>query len=248
MAANPLPLLAFPADDHVTAATVAWGSEDIAFPAENVQDSDPANVTKSTLASDTLTITTSSIIPVAVALINTNATSATINGVSVPIPALDAGGQRIHAWKDLTLSGLGSNTVWSIVLTRSSGPVWIGRICLVTAIQDVNMKYGLRLGHKRPGDIEIQTRLGSIIRHNAKIRQRTAEGEVDWQPSEAMLRQLDANAEGANTPFLFIPDEATNDAWFVTFKSSEFWVRYEDVDVRMIALSFLEVSNGPPNG
>lgn len=107
---NPLPLVALPGDDAVWTATVAMSSEDAAFPATNLQTGDPAEVAKSTGTSTTITITTPSITPVAVALINTNAETASINGDPITIPALDPDGQRKHAWMDMRGSPSGTGT------------------------------------------------------------------------------------------------------------------------------------------
>jgi len=245
---NPLPLVALPGDDAVWTATVAMSTEDAAFPASNLKTGDPAEVAKSTGTSTTITITTSSITPVAVALINTNAELASINGDPIAIPALDPDGQRKHAWMDMRGSPSGTGTSWTIVLSRASGVVWCGRIVLATAIYDLNLKYGLKRGRKRPGDIEMRTRLGSVVRYGAQIRTRWASGVVDLIENETLLAQLEASAKGSLLPFLFVPDELTNDAWFVTFTANDFVVTIPDYDVRESPLSFEELSSGPPNG
>lgn len=245
---NPLPLVALPGDDLVWTATVAMSNEDTAYPATNLKTADPALVAKSTTTTTTITITTASVTPVAVALINTNAEMASINGDPIAIPSTDPDGQRIHPWLDMRGSPSGTGTTWTIVLSKSAGVVWCGRVVLLTAIYDLNLKYGLKLGRRRPGDVEIKTRLGSIIRHGADIRTRWAVAEIDVIASETLLKQLDASAKGSLLPFLFVPDEATNDAWFVRFKSGEFSLTYPDIDVREIPFSVDEVSSGPPNG
>jgi hypothetical protein len=66
--------VALPGDDAVWNATVAMTNEDAAYPAANIKDADPATVAKSTTTTTTITLTTSGISPVAIALINTNAT------------------------------------------------------------------------------------------------------------------------------------------------------------------------------
>lgn len=244
----PLPLVALPGDDAIWGASLSMSNEDASYPASNLKNDDPADVAKSTTTSTTITVTTSSITPVAVALINTNAQSATFNGDPFTIPSLDPDGQRIHPWLDLRGSPVAPGTSWSIALSRSSGVVWCGRIVLVTAIYDLNLKYGLQRGRLRPGAIEIRTRLGTIIRHDAQIRTRWARGSVDRSESESLLHQLEASAKGSRLPFLVIPDELTNDAWFVTFKANDFMATISDLDVVEIPLAFDEVSSGPPNG
>jgi len=246
--ANPLPLVAYPGDDVVWTGTVGMTNEDADYPAENVQDADPAKVAKATGTSTTITVTTSSVSVVGAALINTNAETATVNGVSVTIPALEADGQRVHGWLDRRTNPLGPATSWSIALSRSSGVVWIGRICLVVALRNLNLKYGLAMGRRRPGDVAITTRLGSIVRYGAQIRTRWAQGSVDLIEDATMLHALEASAKGTLLPFLFIPDELADDAWFVSMAASDFSMTIPNYDVREITLSFEELSGGPPNG
>lgn len=246
--ANPLPLFALPGDDVVWTATMSMTNEDADYPAENVQDRDPANVAKSTTTSTVITITTSSVQPVAVALINTNAETALFGATAVTIPSTELDGQRVHGWLDMRAAPPTAGTSWTVTLSRSAGVVWIGRICLVTSLRDLNLRYGLQMGRKRPGDIAITTRLGTILRHGADIRTRWARGSVDRYEDETVLRQLEANTEGSLTPFLFIPDEETNDAWFVSFGANDFSVGYPNLDVRDIPIAFEELSGGPPNG
>jgi len=245
---NPLPLVGLPGDDAVWTATVSMSHEDTAFPAENLQTGDPALVAKSTTTTTTITVTTASITPVAVALINTNAETASINGDPITIPALDPDGQRRHAWMDMRGSPSGTGTSWTIVLSRASGVVWCGRLVLLTAIYDLNLKYGLQRGRRRPGDIEIRTRLGSVLRHGSQIRTQWATGVVDVIESESLLKALEASAKGIVLPFLFVPDELTNEAWFVKFTANDFSITLPDFDVRQIPFSVEELSGGPPNG
>lgn len=248
--ANPLPLVGLPGHDLtlLSATTFAMTNEDADYPAENLGDGNPANVAKSTTTSTTITITTASSSVVVAALINTNAETATVNGASVTIPTAELDEQRLHGWLDRRTAALGPTTTWTIALSRASGVVWIGAIPLLTAVSELNLKYGLEQGRRRPGDIQIQTRLGSIVRHGSQIRTRWAKGVVDLIENEATLKQLEASAKGAILPFLFIPDEAVNDAWLVSFAANDFRWSYPDYDVRPIPLAFEELSGGPPNG
>ena len=245
--ANPLPLYALPGEDLIRTATLAMSNEDSDFPAENAQDDDPSLVAKSTTTTTTFTITTPSATPVAVILINTNAETATFEGSGITIPAVDYDGQRVHPWKDLRTAP-STDTSWSLALSKASGVVWVGRILLVTALHDLNAQYGFQRGRTRPGDITITTRGGSTIRHSFDIRTRWASAVVDLVDDMASLMALEANSRGQYAPFLFIPDEAQNDAWFVTLDTKNFSVTVPNIDVRTIPLRFEELSSGPPNG
>jgi len=243
---NPLPLVALAGDDAVTTATLSMSNEDADFPAANAQSYNPAKLAKSTTNTTTFTITTSSITPRAIALIQTNAESATINGNAITIAGLDSDGQRIHSWLDL--EGLvGAGTSWTLVLTKASGTVFIGRIVLVVDLHELNVRYGWEVGRNRPGEITIETRLGTILKHTAELRTRYAQGVVNLLEDEDLLDSLDSSAKGSNIPYLLIPDEGVNDAWYVR-QSSPYRKGYPDIDVRETPLRFDELSNGPVNG
>lgn len=245
--AEPLPLVVLAGDDAVFGAGASMTNEDASYPATNLLLRDPAKLAKSTTNTTTITITTSSITALLFALINTNAETATINGHSVTIPSLDPDGQRLHPWLDRRTSGI-TTTTWTIVLSKASGVVWLGTPVIASAVYDLNLRYGLQVGRFRPGDIEIRTRLGSVIRHGAQIRTRWARGVVNLIESETLMRALESSAKGSLLPFLFIPDEASNDAWFVKFQANDFSLAYPDIDVREVPFAVEELSSGPPNG
>jgi hypothetical protein len=246
-AANPLPLVALYTDDIVPASSAAMTNEDALNPASNAVTNDPAALCKSTTTSTTITLTTASKTIVAVALIQTNATVASLNGQGITLPTAGLDGARVHGWLDLRGAPL-TDTTWDIALSVPSGVVFIGRIVLVQALHDLPVQYGLELSHTRPGDIQIKTRMGSDITNRAEIKVRSADGTVDLVTAATLMKSVDAAAQGFNFPFLFIPDEETNDAWFVKLKSVEFKTRHTNVDVNEVPVSFIEVSSGPPNG
>lgn len=245
--ANPLPLVALASDNLSLTASFSMTNEDADYPAANLEDANPAKVAKSTTTSTTITVTTSNLSVKAVALFNTNAVTATVEGVGVTIPSVDVDGQRIHGWLDRRTSPLGPTTTWDIVLGRVSGAVWIGHIALLTDLDPLNLKYGLQVGRKRPGDTRHETRLGAVIVTGQQIRTRWAKGVVDLEEDETQIRNMEASAKGGVLPFILIPDEATNDAWLVRF-ASEFQLTYSNYGVREMPLSFDELSSGPPNG
>jgi hypothetical protein len=93
------------------------------------------------------------------AIINTNADNIYVNSpaIMVPVGNVDADGQRVHPWRSLA-GLLAPATSVTIRLERvDDAAIWVGRIALVTALQPLNLKYGLRLGRNRPGDIAITT-------------------------------------------------------------------------------------------
>jgi hypothetical protein len=242
-----MPLVALPGYDLSLTGSVSMTNEDDEYPAENIQDGDPANVAKSTTNTTTFTITTASSSIVAAAAINTNAETVTVNAQSLTVPALDNDGQRIHGWLDRRTVPLGPTTTWTIVLTRSTGVVWVGAIPLLEQIEELPLKYGLQMGRNRPGDEIIRTRLGSLIKHGQTIRTRWARGSV-WDESPSLLDQLEASSQGPILSFVFIPNEDVNDAWYVAFDTDDYAVSYHTIDHQEIGFRVTELSGGPPNG
>jgi hypothetical protein len=246
--ANPQPLCVSPLYDLIWDAGLVMTNQDPDYPVGNAQGISAETVAKSTTTTTTVTITTPSAVPLYFAVINTNAETITFNGNAVTVPAVEQDFQRVHPRRDLRPLSLSAGTSWSVVLSRSSGVVWFSRLSLATAVIEVNAKYGWSYGRMRPGDVEIRTRLGSMIRHSAEIRTRWAEGVVDLIEDAATLAALESAAMGKQLPFLFIPDENTNDAWWVRLHAPDFRTSIPNYDVREIPLRFEELSTGPRNG
>lgn len=253
--ANPQPRYARPADDAIEFAedlglSLGMTNEDPDYPVLNLLDDDPATVAWATANGTTITLNfTTAVTPKAIALINTNAAVATINGIDIPIPPPQffTSADRLNPWRFLTLP---SGTLYTLTLAAEPGEprVWIGRICLLRELWPLNVRYGFSIGVTRPGRVFLTTRLGSKIVHDADIRLRTASGVVNLKEDEMMLRGLEASARGQLTPWVFIPDDRENDAWYVRFRTDEFLTTYPDYDVAEIPLAVEELSNGPPLG
>src|SRR5580765_2412721 len=113
MANNPQPLIALTTDDLLNERVdLSMTNEDPDYPTENFLDDDPETVAKSTTTTTTITMDfnlgfISAPVVVGVALINTNAVTASIAGggatTTIPIPGLEFGyGDRLNAWTRLT--------------------------------------------------------------------------------------------------------------------------------------------------
>jgi len=222
-------------------------NEDTDNPASNAATDNPAVVAKSTTNSTTFTITTVSGVPAFLFLANCNAETGTFNGNTITFLGLDLEGQRQHAVLDLRELGLSAGTSWTLVLSKASGILWVGRIALFDAVQELNVKYGFQVGATRPGEVRIPTRGGVILKHSQALRTRWAEGVVDLQEDEAMLAALDLGAHGDFYPFLFVPDEAVAEGWWV-HQTVPFAKAYPTIDVREHKLRFEELVNGPVDG
>jgi hypothetical protein len=245
---NPLPLYSTPNDDLIWGAGLSMTNEDADYPAENAQGVTPVPPAKSTTTTTTITITTPSALPLYLALHNTNAETGTFNGHTITFPGVDAEGQRIGPRLDLRALIGAAGTSWTLVLSRASGVVWVGRISLVTAVYELNIKHQTwEVGRRRPADITIETRGGHVLKHSYGVRTRWAKGVVDLLEDEDDISAMDMKADGSVLPFLLVPDEATNDAWFVR-KTTDYAKAYSEFDVRTTSLMFEELTSGPPNG
>jgi hypothetical protein len=255
--ANPQPLVALPGEDLYTTAVLSMTNPDASYPIANSQDHDPATLAKATTASTAITINCGiPVTPKAIAIIHSNAVgTATLTGsgglnTTVTLPGLEFvdHGERLNGWKSLVgLSGV-TSTIFTLTLTTTAATVFVGRVCLVLNLHPLNLRYGLAFGILWPGRIVLTTRLGSKVLHDAGIRMRTATGVVNLAEDEALLRELEANARGSLLPFLFVPDEGTNDAWYVRFRADDFTWSFPDIDVTEIPIAVEELAMGPPNG
>lgn len=246
--------LALPSDELVRQASLSMTNQDGTFPVTRAQSDNPAQLAKATTNATVVTVNCGgNVTPVGVAIINSNATSASISNAAglnqaITIPALDAEGQRVHAWKDLT--GLASRTddIFDITLSRPSGILTFGRLVLVVAWKDVNWPAkGPAFDVQRPGTRSMITDLGTEVIHYAGIRTRSAEATFDLAEDAAMWRSLDQSGQGSNRPFLLIPDITVNDAWWVR-QPVGFRERPGEPGFTEIARRFQELSSGPPNG
>lgn len=244
---NPQPLITSPADNLIWDAGLVATNEDPAYPIENVQSVSPVGPFKSTTGTSTITITPAVGGTPLYLGIGSNAASGTFAGNAITFPGREADGQWLNPRVDLRTLTLGASP-WSLVLTTGGGVLRVWWICLVTAVHELNVSYGWQTGRKRPGEVTVTTKLGTVIKHSADIRTRWAKGVVNLSADETMLKAIDAGAWGSYLPFMLIPDEAVNDAWFVRFSSSDFSVSVPNFDVRDIPLAFDELSSGPPNG
>lgn len=246
---NPQPLVALPYNDFTGAATTSLSmtDEDPAYPVGNLSWEDPAIVAKATTDTTVITITTPTAhAPVAIAIINSNAWSASLDALAIDMPEQEYGtGPRLNGWRELPGT---SATSWALTLEANATPVWVGRVVLLDALYPFNLRYGLELGSKRPTRTVIVTRLGSKLIHDTGIRQRTARGIANLKEDEDRHRTLELAAAGQLHPFLFIPDENVNDAWWVRFQSDDWRWTYPDYDIAEFRFEFEELSPGPPLG
>jgi hypothetical protein len=170
-------------------------------------------------------------------------------------------GNGWHPWRSLR-DLVAPATTFTIPLSGpvepslATDPIWVGRIALICfhefesevvrgGLRALNLRYGLKLGRNRPGDVAITTRLGTVLTNSSGIRTRWAEGEVGLLEDQTVLDALEASAQGMQLPFLFVPDEQQNSAWWVRFRANDYSVEIPDLDGRRIPFRVDELSSGP---
>ena len=254
-------LIAFPSDDVVWDATVTMTNEDSLYPATNVQDNDPANTAKSTTTSATFSIDISggNVTVVGLLIVNTNATSGTLSSTAGSIlslssfPDLTPDGKLRNKWFDLR--GLSNRTEdhFEVALSKSGTAVLeAGRICLVTDYQAPEVLWAGAgsspvFTRKRPGQLELMTRLGSTPRRASPVSPpRSMSISTLDETTFGILDQLEAECNGLLRPFLFIPDDDDTDAWFAQCAFADFEYTRDQPEVTPVRMVIQEVSMGLP--
>ena len=248
--------VALPGNDLVWSAalTSSASTADLDYLVGNLQQRDPAKVHKASGNATTVrAVHAGTRTPVAVFLFNTNATAASITNPAglnqaIPLPSRDLDGQRRHAWLDLDGLANVTDDEHSLVLSTTDPILFIGRIALVTELNDVNYSATNppRIGRTRPGNTVVRTRLGSLVVNDAGIRTRWAEFSIELEEDRALWENLDASAKGAMVPFPYVPFADTNDAWWVTLPD-DFSTRLR-LPMTEIPIRLEELSSGPANG
>jgi hypothetical protein len=258
-------LFAYPSDNEILqSATLSMTNADTDYPAANGNDADPGKPLKATTTGTVITITfTGDKALKAVALINTsNLTGATITlanpaGLSQAItyPARTGDGQAVHPWIDLRSVANATDDVWTITISGAAADVAIGEIVAVTSLRQLNWRWGGTSGpdlsFKWP-TIRHKTFAGSKLVYRRGTRQRSARGVCERETDRAsllILHQMSQHPSYANDqgeiPFLFIPDAAVNDAWYVALDEDEMrWIRQMQ-NRSETAIAFTEVNCGP---
>lgn len=245
------PLYARPSDNLATVATISVtaGAADASYPATNVNDGKSHSVVRSTGTSITLRATFGASKTLeAVALINTNATGATLtNGAglneSITIPTTPEDGLPLDPWIDLRgLANTGSTT-WDIALTGPSG-VGLGELLLIETLRDLPLQYGLKQRDLHRCSLQ-ETDYGVRLKYSMGVRRRSvAGGAILTETLRAALLSLQRDAFGPYSEFLLIPDADVNDALCVDLTAETLEVLRDYPLMSRIALEFTEAQKG----
>ncbi len=255
------PLFSLPTDDVAPNATVTVtsGTANAEYPASFLVNRNPSKPGKATGAAITYRFTWSGTqIIAAIAIINHNLDGATVtltsgSGVNeaITIPDNTPGlyPTCVNPFHDLRAEytvGQRTDDVWDLAITGGVlGNVAIGEVLFLTDLREMPLKWGLKLSPSR-GVIRHKTFGGSLLQYNKRIQIRSCSASVDWEEDRALFRQLEQEASGQVVPFLFIPDEAENDAWYVQLSGDSFHERPTNPGIIEMPIEMVEVSPGPP--
>lgn len=248
----------YPSDNPIRSATVSMTNENSSYPATNTKDDNPINVAKSTTTGTVFTITlASSLQVVGYSLINTNGTSAALtNGAgmvsqALTIPSRFADGQCLNGWKDMT--GVANNTSasWTLTVSKTGSAVLeVGEIVFTLAWRTLPWLStfngpGVELTDSYPAEI-ITTFSLSKQKYEKGIRLRGASGLVRKPADSDTVMSLVRSAKGPIVPFLFIPDNSVNDAWYVALSPDTVRRLRQTTKLTPVQIAFEELSMGLP--
>lgn len=222
-----LPMYCRPSDIQTPSATISVtaGTADSAYPASNVNDKLAHTVVKSTGTSIALRATFGASKTLqAVALINTNATGATLtNGAglnqTITIPTTPEDGHQLDPWIDLRELANTSSTTWDIALTGPSG-VGLGEWLLVETLRDLPIRWGLTETDQHAISLQ-ETDYGTRLKYSMGVRRRKVAGDLVLKSTAIRndVRSLARDAQGAFYSFLLLLDDGINDALYVDLTS-----------------------------
>ncbi len=268
-------IYALPDDDLAPSATVTPSAVDSSYPGANLVDGDPGVPAKLSATSGNFVLDHGSAVDIQlVALIQpnldpglanvavqrnaTNVWTSPAMNVPITIPARKGDGYPVSPWKDLR-SQTGYNGPTGYRYTRlnfgaaNSRNISIGELVLIGTYRQ--LPFGVRWGSKpfsKRKTVKYLTDGGSIG-YDLGVRIRRRQVAFDIKDTPGATTNLTAvetwleNAYGDLRPFLIVPDDTVNDAWFVTLADPEFGYTREGMQKQFIeGLEFIEAGRGVP--
>lgn len=167
----------------------------------------------------------------------------------ITIPAYRGDGFPPGAWKDLTgVTGYSTSgfQYWRLVIVGvNANPVKIGELVALSLKRTLNpnISWGASRKDERPIIENVTDYLVSTI-YDLGVTRRSISGELDTTDAGlASVRAWWEDARGRARPFLVIPDEDVNEAWFVRW-SGDLNPTLQITDRNTIPMDFQEVSRG----
>jgi hypothetical protein len=206
--------------------SITAGSEDADFPKENITDFLSRTVGKFTGATGTYRRTFGApVAPEAAIFLNTNATAIQLtNGAglneAVTIPSTPEDDLRLDPWIDLRGLPNGSSTTWNAALTAGSAAA-LGEFILVSSLRSLDVLFTPSpteeeshpvIHHETDADVDLFYGIG--------VRTRRGTLSTRGVSGRATFLSLQRAQRGRLRPWIFIPNEALNDALFVHLESS----------------------------
>jgi hypothetical protein len=165
------------------------------------------------------------------------------------IPAYRKDGFPYGAWIDLTaVAGYSAAgfQYWRLVIVGvNSQAIKIGELVALSEKRTLNpnISWGAKRKDERPLIENVTDYLVSTI-YDLGVTRRSLAGDVDTTDAGlALIRSWWEDTRGRARPFLLIPDESVNDAWFVRWGGS-LDPTLQITDRNTIPLDFQEVSRG----
>jgi len=171
----------------------------------------------------------------------------------IVVPAYRADGYPVSPWLDLTvLPGYTTTgfTTWRIAYYGADNPTppAVGEIVMVSHLRslDRNPQWGFAETENHPL-IEHATDLGVVTVYEYGTLTRTYTGQIIASEAGATeLRALARDARFRSRGWLFIPDAAVNEAWFVRWLGMPQSRTHQITDANPMAFSVEEISRGLP--
>jgi hypothetical protein len=227
-------LVGYPSSNVAPTATPSWvvGTPASGYPVANVLTLDPGEVAKANEMTATLRLTwLSPVVPVAILLIHTNfgsasSVTASNNGGMTPIPVTvreTRDGLGECGWVDMRGVAGASCTQLNIAAVGTDGPVAIGTIIVLTAVESPRTRWEYLTGAKLPKIKLVPSSGARDFVFARPTKRRKGRFSWHWAEDRAFWRRLWEEAYSVTpTPFALIPDEDDSDAMLVQFVDDEY--------------------------
>jgi len=205
--------------------TITAGSEDTEYPKENVSDRLSRTVGKFTGTTGTYRRTFSgSKTAQAAVFLNTNATAIQLTNAAglnqaISIPATPEDSRHLDPWIDLRAVANNASTTWNAALTGPAG-VALGDFILIENLREMEVLFepSPAEGESHPV-IHHETDYDADLFYGKGVRTRRGLVSARNVAARATFLALERAQRGRLRPWIFIPNEALNDALLVHLES-----------------------------
>jgi hypothetical protein len=139
---------------------------------------------------------------------------------SLVVPAANADGLSLNAWKDLRLVTTAATT-WDIDIPTNAANVAIGKIILVADFDAVRILWNWRMKETTPATVK-RTSRHVAVGYPSGTRYRAASVDLVREADRSTWTNLRRGSVGPSRPAVLIPDSTVNDPLYGWFPS-ESW-------------------------